>query len=56
MISIGGEVVLGVVSAVKQVSEGEGRGSGAEEWTGGEVEDLMEGDERVESGDHGVDL
>ncbi|PON81635.1 hypothetical protein TorRG33x02_225890 [Trema orientale] len=50
------EVVLRAVPAMEQVSEVEGRGSVPEEWSGGEVEDLVEGFQAVEPVDHGVDL
>ena len=50
------EVVLGPVSAMEQVSKVEGGGSVLEEWSGGDVEDLVKGFEAVESIDHGVDF
>ena len=56
MLRVGVEVGFGVVAAVEHVSEGEKGRSGSEDWTGGEVEDRIEGDEAAEVGDHGVDF
>ncbi len=53
---VGSEVVFGFVTAVEDVGEGEGLGSGAEDWTGSEMENLIEGDQAVETTDHGIDL
>lgn len=53
---VGGQILLGRVAAVKKVSEVEGRGAVAENWTGGEREDVVEGDEAIESGEHIVNL
>lgn len=46
--------MFGFVAGVEEVGEGEGGRFGAEEWTGGEVDDLLEGGEGGEVGDHGV--
>lgn len=55
---VGGEVVLGAVAAVEDVSEAEGGGggSGAEDWARAEVEDLVQGDQAVERVEPCVDL
>ena len=42
--------------AMEDVGEGEGLGSGAEDWTGCDVDDLLEGDQGVQAIDHRVDL
>lgn len=41
---------------MEHVGEPEGGGPVAEEWAGGDVEDLREGNETVEAGEHGGDL
>lgn len=53
---VGGEVVFGFVTAMEDVGEGEGLGSDAEDWTGCDVDDLLEGDQGVQAVDHRVDL
>lgn len=56
MSGVGDQVVLRAVAAVEEVGEAEVRRSGAEDRARREVEDAVEGDKAVESGDHGLDL
>lgn len=53
---VDGEILLGGVAAVKEVSEGGGGGAVAEDGTGGEMEDLVERDQTIEAGEHVVYL
>ncbi|GAV92361.1 hypothetical protein CFOL_v3_35740 [Cephalotus follicularis] len=49
-------VFFGGVVAMKQVSEAGERGSDADDWTGGEVEDGVKRDQAVHVVGHGVDF
>ena len=53
---VDGEILLGRISAVEEVSERGGGGAVAENGAGGEMEDLVEGDEAVEAIEHVVYL